>query len=125
VGIYIYIDGSDLDDVVNPMESSISEWLTQNNVDAQLVNDKFEKTPDMEPDDFADWNFGLNLELAQKDIVPSVINFLNSLAVSHERDFVIGVWSESKGISSDISYFGFECGHPKADEILSALYAHC
>ena len=67
----------------------LQKCISSNKINAQVINDKFEKTPDMEPDDYPDWNLGINLDntknLSQE--LNITIPFMNDVAVG--RNFQI------------------------------------
>jgi hypothetical protein len=116
-GLYIYIDGSDLEGVSEPVESAIRDWLKSKDVPAKIVNVLHERTPDLSSEDYAQWDLGLNLEMGQIGCLSELLVYIHKLAVKHERDFVIGYYSEATGISEDISFFGADSGEPKTQEI--------
>jgi len=109
-GIYIYIDGCDLDEVGDSIVFELQKWVSSNKINARVINDKFEKTPDMEPDDYPDWNLGLNLDNSKNlsKELSLIIPFMNNVAVKHKRDFVLGYYDSETNISEDIEYFGYE-----------------
>ena len=119
-GIYIYVDGSDLDDVGSSIVSDLNEWLLSNSVNARVINEKFDKTPDMGSDDYPDWNLGLNFDKAQ-DVCKELeltIPFMSEIASKYRRDFVIGYYDKESNISEDIISFGYECENNSILEIV-------
>ncbi|TVO77087.1 hypothetical protein [Sedimenticola selenatireducens] len=120
-GLYIYVDGSDLEEVSEQIESSLVEWLASNSMEANVVNHQHERTPDLSPEDYADWDLGLNITIGQINFLPELLDHTYGLALKHNRDFVVGYYSEASGISEDITFFGAESGKPKTEQITEFL----
>lgn len=120
-GLYIYVDGSDLEEVSEPIEQSIDNWLKSKGISAKVVNTQHKRTPDLSPEDHADWDLGLNISANQTECLPSLLDHLYDLAIEYNRDFVVGYYSESSGVSEDISFFGTESGKPKAAQVTEFL----
>ncbi|SEG73487.1 hypothetical protein [Halopseudomonas aestusnigri] len=120
-GLYIYVDGSDLEEIAEQIESSLVEWLASNNIDAKVINHQHERTPDLSLEDLAGWDLGLNIGLGQINSLPELLDQIYSLGLKHNRDFVVGCYSEGSGISEDISFFGAESGKPKSEQIAEFL----
>ena len=104
-GIYIYVDGSDLDDVADLLLKRFAE-IARTLPQARVVDDRFERTPDMDPDDFPDWNLGLNFDLdrASISLVPGLLESVRSLAKESDRDFVVGYYDKHSKIDEDIGF---------------------
>ena len=109
-GLYIYVDGSDVEDIAEPLISDILEWKTQYKLSVSIINDKFEKTPDMIPEDLPDWHLGLNINKTALSIglLTTVVSHLSDLAIKYKRDFVIGYYDKNSEASEDILFFGYE-----------------
>ncbi|MEQ9727006.1 hypothetical protein ABRP29_15325 [Pseudomonas sp. WHRI 8822A] len=79
--LYIYVDGSDLEDVVVDLVSALQgfagHWA---NGAAQLVNQQQPRTPDLLLDDLPQWDVGLNLPVTalSKADAAELISFSHS-----------------------------------------------
>ena len=120
-GIYIYVDGCDLDEFGDLMVLELQKWVSSNNINAKVINDKFEKTPDMEADDYPDWNLGINLDDTKKlnHEISIIIPFLNEVALKYKRDFVLGYYDKETNITEDIEYFGYKSKKEAVDIVNS------
>jgi len=123
--LYIYIDGSDLNDVADKIESSIETWLNNTDFDAIIVNQKHERTPDLKNADLTDWDLGINLNYDQLSKLNEIANYLYSLAIKYNRNFALGYYDATSNITENISYFGSEDGKPKISEIYEILGYSC
>ncbi len=120
-GVYIYIDGSDLFDVAPFMEGDITKWKESQGVSFKFINVIHERTPDMWPEDLADWDFGINLNVDDLNVLPEMLDFMHSLAIKYERDFVLGFYYDSHNISEDILFFGARDGAPSLKAVTDLL----
>ena len=104
-GIYIYVDGSDLHDVVDFLLRRLSE-IAREFPHVRVIDDRFEKTPDMHPDDLPDWNLGVNFDLDHVSIghVPRLLESIRSLAQESGRDFAVGYYDRRSKIDEDIGF---------------------
>ncbi len=79
--LYIYVDGSDLEDVVVDLVSALQGFAGHwaNGV-AQLVNQQQPRTPDLLLDDLPQWDVGLNLPVTalSKADAAELISFSHS-----------------------------------------------
>ena len=125
IRLYIYVDGSDLDDVeallLRGLESFVQSWGVAG---ARVINDKFERTPDLLPEDWPEWNLGLNAEF---DVLPeskveTLFRFLTSLAKESGREFVVGTWDSETQITEDWCFIG-TVPDPENLELLLDLFA--
>ena len=75
--IYIYVDGSDLWDVVETIKNRIIEYIGNNDSRIRLIDARYEKTEDMHKDDLPDWNLGVNyfLDTLTKDEITELMHF--------------------------------------------------
>lgn len=120
-GIYIYADGSNLEQVADKIESSIRNWIQESGIHAQLVNEHYKPASDIDPDDYTNWDLGINLNFDHISELKKIIDYLYPLAVKKDIDFALGYYNEKTGVSEDISYFGAKSGKPKVDEIHELL----
>jgi hypothetical protein len=115
--LYVYVDGSDLLNLekllVSEFQNFIARWAITN---VKLINNRNERTPDLEPEDLPDWNLGLNIsaEKIDKEKIEELFQFLVMLAQKTDREFAIGYWDEKRKISEDWCFVG---KHPKPDSI--------
>ena len=109
IHLYVYVDGSDLADVEGELlpafEAFARTWQVES---ARVINDRYERTPDLRPEDLPAWNLGLNLEF---DRLPrrrfeELIAFLAGLSEKTGREFVIGGWSPETKVSEDWWFIG-------------------
>ena len=74
--IYVYVDGYDLHDVSVSIKRRLGE-ISDSFPQLRVIDDRFEKTPDMHPDDLPTWNLGLNFDLS-RDSVGLVRGFIEA-----------------------------------------------
>ena len=103
--IYIYVDGSDLDDVADLLLRRLGE-IAREVPHVRLIDDRFAKTPDMQPDDLPDWNLGLNFDLDQVSVghVPLLLESIRSLAQESGREFAVGYSDRRSKFGEDIGF---------------------
>jgi hypothetical protein len=77
--IYVYVDGSDLQEIASFLLDQIRNWQRETGAPVKIVN----------------------------DLLPR----------SSDRDFVLGYYDSTSGISEDIVFFGHESGHKSAAQI--------
>jgi len=122
--LYVYVDGSDLVDVEGKLLKAFDEFLRCWKMEsARVINDKYERTPDLRPEDLPDWNLGLNLEFDSlpKDKLGELVRFLAELASGTGREFVIGCWNSETKIAEDWLFVG-ENPDQEVTEYLVAIY---
>ena len=121
--LYVYVDGSDLEDISEYLLQQLHGWENRERVGMAIVNDRYPRTPDLEPDDLPEWNLGINLDLEviSKDELKRTIQFLIGLAEVSRRDFAVGYYDAKRGISEDLLFFGFESRTRSAAEIADAV----
>jgi hypothetical protein len=104
-GIYIYVDGSDLHAVADLLLRRLGE-IAREFPHVRVIDDRFEKTPDMHPDDLPDWNLGLNFDLDRDSVchVPRLLESIRSLAQESGRDFAVGYYDRRSKIDEDIGF---------------------
>lgn len=120
-GLYIYIDGSDLEGISETIETSIQKWIQDKEYKVNVVNHLHERTPDLRQDDLTDWDLGININYEELAKLDEITDFLYDLAVKNKRDFAVGYYDEVSGVSEDIGFFGNECGKLKVSEIYEFL----
>ena len=119
--LYIYIDGSDLDEIAEPIENSIRGWIANGYDKVSLVNQRDMEAVGLSEADLPDWDLGVNIKVKGKSELKEPLNFLYSLAKKYKRDFVIGIFDPQSGVAEDVCYFGREEGRPDIHEISSYL----
>ena len=105
--IFVYVDGSDLEQVEAVLLKSFADFSKGWGVESvRVINDKYERTPDLRPDDLPQWNLGLNFELERlpRTKVESLMEFLSNTARETEREFVVGTWNPETMISEDLCF---------------------
>jgi hypothetical protein len=127
--LYAYVDGSDLDDVVAPIEEGLVAlaaapgWVISR---PTVVNQKRIVTGGR-PDDLPDWELGLNLALPDPGDKPDgwfgdVARIAGHLAKLHsalDREFVIGIADNVTGVAEDL--FFVESDAPDLDRLRSVV----
>ncbi len=119
--IYIYIDGSDLEEIADGISSSIESWLSESKAQAVLVNQISEPDETMCNKDLPDWELGINIKICKGKELKGPLNFLYGLAKEYKRDFVLGIFSSETQVTEDICFFGNEDGKPDVNEISSYI----
>jgi hypothetical protein len=105
--IFVYVDGSDLEQVEALLLKSFADFSRSWGVESvRVINDKYERTPDLRPDDLPQWNLGLNFELERfpRTKVESLMQFLSNTARETGREFVVGTWNPKTMISEDLCF---------------------
>lgn len=104
-GIYAYVDGSDLHDVAVLLFRRLGE-IAREFPNVRVIDDRFEKTSDMHPDDLPDWNLGLNFDLDRDSVcyVSRLLENIRSLAQESGRIFVVGYYDRHSKIDEDIGF---------------------
>jgi hypothetical protein len=111
--LYAYVDGADLDDVADMLDSRFAEFVASRHWVAgvaSVVNQRHGQETCTQPGDLPLWDLGLNLELPAPDTEPpgwfadveAVAQFLGALHRECGRDFIIGIADAETGISEDL-----------------------
>ena len=109
--LYIYVEGEDLDKIVEPVSASIMEWVGDRTEGLNLVNRQDENT----------LRLGINITINEKSKLKKPLNFLYKIAKEHKCDFVIGIFCPDTGDMEDVCYFGHEEGRPDMFEVANYL----
>ncbi len=117
--IYIYIDGSDLDEIAGGISSSIEDWLSKSKTQAVLVNQIHESDETMREEDLPDWDLGIIIKINKGKKLKEPLNYLYGLAKEYKRDFVLGIITSDTQVKEDVCFFGNEEGKPDVNEISS------
>lgn len=107
--IYIYADGSDLEDIEVALLARIREFTDHWGVESvRLINDRHPRTSALAPEDLPDWNLGLNFEAAHlcREKIQSLVQFLAKVSVETNREFVIGAYYPETNITEDMCFVG-------------------
>src|SRR5687768_8301006 len=118
--LYVYVDGSDLHEHAPQLAVEFGALAQRwKSLGAFFVNQLHERTPDMQPDDLADWFLGVNLPLQAfgERQAEELLLFLRGLAQSTGREFVIGIAEES-GITQDWAFVRADCGERERQSLL-------
>ena len=119
--LYIYFCDSDLEEIADPVESALSEWVASGNEKVIAVNQRDIETVELGEEDLPDWDLGINISIKKTYQLKEPLNFMYSLAKKYKRDCVIGFVDADTGIAEDVCYFGNEEGRPDMHEIGSYL----
>lgn len=111
--IFMYIDSTDLDEIVEPVTEAVSAWIKDCGCSAELV--------DVASDETGDHTLGMHLDTSRKAMLKKALDFLYGIAGQHHVDFVIGFIDANSGEAEKVCYFGHEEGRPDIDEIGSYL----
>jgi len=128
--LYAYVDGSDLHEVADLLLDRLRAfvesdgWLVRK---PSVVNQRRTDDPTLGPEDFPDWELGLNLELPKRGDEPpgwfsdveKIARFLGELHSTTGRDFVIGIGGGGPGFSEDL--FFVRSASPDVGWLKSAL----
>lgn len=107
--VFVYVDGSDLQEVEALLLEKFQEFSQTWGVGSvKVVNDKLPRTSDLGPYDLPDWNLGINMEVNNlpRNKIEELLEFLSRLSTESGREFVIGEWRASTGISEDWCFAG-------------------
>ena len=113
--LYAYVDGADLDDVAETLQTRFVEFVASRQWiagDVFIVNERHGEETCTQPGDLPLWDLGLNLELPDPGTespgwfadVEAVAQFLGTLHREYGRDFVIGIGNAETGITDDLFY---------------------
>lgn len=118
-GVYVYVDGSDLHDVAVSSRRGLGE-IAGRYPQLTVIDDRFERTPDLRPDDLPTWNLGLSFDLGQDrgGFVRGVIECFRSLSRESGRSFAVGYYDRISEIGEDIGYIEPEA---EGDDIVGVL----
>ena len=105
--LYMYVEADELEEFVEPISASISEWIDADDELTHLVN---------QPEN--SW-LGIDVAITKQHQLKKPLNFLYSLAKEHKCNFVIGIISPDN--REDICYFGHEEGRPDMYEVATYL----
>jgi hypothetical protein len=122
--VYIYIDGSDVQEFESELTKELDEWISINSLSVKVVNSRHERTPDLLPEDMEQWDLGINFNLEPFDLVYLAVDKLYCLGKKYGRDFVFGLYSEKTGISEDVLFFGADSGPQDIKELKNVLGIH-
>ncbi|MFT7562126.1 MAG: hypothetical protein ACI93R_004061 [Flavobacteriales bacterium] len=128
MNLYIYVDGTDLEEIEEKISSSISSWLSSlvsgtkegKKNTLVFVNQRTGAEHGSEGD-APGWNLGVNLKVKSKRELKEPLNTLYLLAKEHKRDFVIGIINTKTGVNEDVCFFGHEEGRPDIYEVANYL----
>lgn len=118
--LYLYIDGSDLDDIAEPVAAALAQWIGEVNENITLVNHRAEANA-AKPYQLPAWKLGINLTVKSKVELKDPLAFLYSIAKQYKQDFVIGIFDPKTDEREDVCYFGNEEGRPDLYEIANYL----
>ncbi|UUZ48582.1 hypothetical protein LP420_38750 [Massilia sp. B-10] len=114
--VYVYVDGSDLEEVSSQLVDAFTNFLpTWGISSAAFVNDKFDRTADLRNGDMPDWNLGLSFEAER--LPPTefdqLISFLSRAAAETQREFVIGGYGPGAQFAEDWEFIGTHVESPE------------
>jgi hypothetical protein len=104
-GSYIYVDGYDLQDVAALIKQRLTE-IASHFPEIRVIDDRFDRTPDLRPEDLPVWNLGLNFDLgvASTTYVPRLLESVRALSRESGRDFAVGYCDRVSKIDEDIGF---------------------
>ena len=113
--LYAYVDGADLEDVAELLDSRFAEFVASRDWvvgTPSVVNQRHGEETCTQPGDLPLWDLGLNLELPDPDTEPpgwfadveAVAQFLGTLHREYGRQFAIGIAEAETHITEDIFY---------------------
>ncbi len=117
--VYVYVDGYDLHDVAVSIRRRLDEIATRF-PQVRVIDDRFERTPDLHPDDLPTWNLGLNFDAVGESagLAGGVLEQIREVSRETGRSFAVGYFDRVSKIDEDIGFIepDTECG-----EIVSVL----
>lgn len=106
VGLYAYVNGSDCHEFASPLLDDLNNLRDNSSFWMKVVDDRFEKTPDMEPDDLPDWNLGINVlfDDVSVEALTELFAGLETCCAKYGRAFAIGYVDLDGHVSEDITF---------------------
>lgn len=122
-GLFIYVDGFDNEEFAPQLLADLEAYKATAKSDLVVVNDLADKDPDMGPEDFPEWNIGLNVRRSGMNhpTLESIFSFLIDCSARIERDFVVGCVDKELSTSEDIAFFGKNSNASDIARIVSAF----
>ncbi len=128
--LYIYVDGNDLDDVAARIEHDLEADLSRRTwslARPSIVNQQHQPDETVGPDDFPDWDLGVNLALPDAGAetpgwftdVEYLVRCFATLSQSTGREFVLGIYDTILGVSDDL--VSIDRADPDIEEIRAAI----
>jgi hypothetical protein len=104
-GAYIYVDGYDLDDVAESIKKRLAE-VAGLFPKLRVIDDRFERTPDLHSEDLPVWNLGLNfdLDVPSASFVRPVLERVRALSRESGRVFAVGYYDRASRVDEDIGF---------------------
>ena len=104
-GVYVYVDGYDLHDVAVSIKRRLGE-IAASHPEVRVIDERFERTPDMHPEDLPTWNLGLNFDLGQDSVglVRGILERVRVLSRESGRSFAVGYYDRVSKIDEDIGF---------------------
>jgi len=121
-GAYIYVDGYDLHEVAPLLKRRLAE-IAGRVSGVRVIDDRFERTPDLQPEDLPVWNLGLNFDLGAEraGLIRGVIESIRALSEESGRDFAVGYYDRVLKMDEDIGFIESGTGGDNAVGILLGL----
>lgn len=128
--LYAYVDGSDLDDVADEIETTLEALVASTPwafLRPTMVNQVRERDDSYGPQDLTDWDLGLNLDLPDPAAEPvnwfqdveQVARLVGQVVARTGREFVIGIRDGSTGVAEDL--FNVENDEPDLAELRAVI----
>jgi hypothetical protein len=111
--IFIHIDGTDLEDIAEPVAAAIDAWVKDCNCSAAAVDELDGQTGAR--------ILGLIIDTGKKAMLKPALDFLYGIAREYQQEFVVGFIDADNGTAHKLCYFGHEEGRPDVNEIGSYL----
>jgi hypothetical protein len=121
--VYAYIDGSDLETLVEPLTRAFGQLTTQwSALGAIFVNQKNDRSANVRPGDLPDWELGINLPLERfgANQALELLAFSKPLSQSTGREIVVGV-ADALGVTEDVVILGVNAGDREYRALLTHL----
>jgi len=111
--LYAFVEGADLDEVEASVERSLQDLVKEGDwrwKTPELVNQRYERTPDMKEGDLPTWELGVLVPLPEVGEEPvgwfvdieRIVLALGRLHAETGRDFVVGLVDNKRHYSEDI-----------------------
>lgn len=115
--LYVYVDGSDLEDCDELLGAAFRElaerWAEKG---CRFIDDRYARTPDLHPDDWSQWNLGINIprhEFRAAEVA-EIVRFAKQLADRSGREFLLGVDPET-GRAEELMLLGSSAGESQVE----------
>lgn len=116
MNIYFFAEHDEIEDHFEAIHKDISAWAEPKTTVTTVLRSI---ETDEEPKTQRDYEVGVEIRISKTQKLKDPLNFLYTLAKTHECEFVVGLIDGE--VYQDVCYFGFEEGRPDMFEIAHYL----